>query len=860
MQWLGETWRKLLALVRRRQLDRDLEVEMRFHLDMKARDNRETGMSAEQARYAAQRRFGNATLLKEESREMWGWGSVERLGQDLRYAVRALRKNLASTAVALLTLAIGIAANTVIFTVVHAVLLAPLPYREPDRLAILFGSARGGNRIMMSAPDAADLHDQSALFEDIAVAGYSSADLAGSGEPERVIGGRITANLFSVLGIKPVLGRGFEPLDDRAGAPPVVILSHTLWQRRFGGDPATIGRAAALGKQSRIIVGVMPAGFHFPNEKTEFWYPMGADPVRVMRNARMFRVVGRLKPLANWEQARVEMKTLAAHLESAYPGSNKGWSVEVVPLTESVVGGVRSALFILLGAVGMVLLVACANVANLLLSRGVQRKQEMAVRAALGAGRRRLVRLLFVESLVLAVLGGALGVGVAAWGVHVLAPLYPPTLPRTGEIRLNLPVLAFTTLLSLGTALLIGLLPALRISRTDLNAVLKAGVQSRGLRTGRARGALVVAQVAMAMVLLTCAGLLVRSFLLRTRVSGFDPSNVLTVDLPELPSARLSAVLERVRAIPGVTAAGSGTSFPYSPAMSTEVEIADRTKGTVRAHEYFDIVTPGYFRALRIPLRKGREIDGHDTASAAAVAVINEAMARRYFPGEDPIGKEIRFHQAVRTIVGLVGDSPPFGLDRETQPAMYLPFLQDPSQPNRLAVRTAIPPHDLAASIRATIRELEPKAPIVNMATVEDDLSRMVASPRFYMLLLGLFASLALALAVLGVYGVVSFAVTLRTHEIGVRMALGANGGNLLRAVMWQGTALAAVGAAIGGAAALGATRLLTSTSLLFRVKPTDPLTFVVVPAVLLASALAACWLPARRATKVDPAVALRYE
>ncbi len=781
--------------------------------------------------------------------------------QDIRYAIRLLGKNPAFTLVALLTLAVGIGANTVIFTVVHAVLLAPLPYREPDRLvSVLARKPRWTTS--MSAPDVADMRAQGAAFEDIALAGYNSADFQGADGPERIIGSRVTANLFSLLGVSPVAGRGFEPADDRPGAPPVILLSYPLWQRRFGGDPAVIGKAIAAGKDiSRTVVGVTPPWFQFPNDRAQYWIPLAGDRTLAMRDRHAFTAVARVKRGVPVDQARAEVKTIASRLEKAYPDTNAGWSADVAPLADYIVGGVRSALLILFGAVAMVLLVACANVANLILSRGAQRQQEMAVRAALGAGRRRLVRLLFAESLLLAVLGGALGMTLAVWGVRALVPLYPSGLPRSAEIRLNAPVLAFTMLLSLGAAVLVGLAPALRTSRADLNAALKSGAKARGGRTSRLRAVLVVAQVALAMVLLTGAGLLVKSFLLRTRVSGFDPANVLTVQLPDLPEARVAAILERIRALPGVTAAGATTSFSYVQMMSIAVEIAGRPESGEKASWMFEVVTADYFRALELPVRQGRAIEARDGPAAPLVAVISEAMARRRFPGEDPLGKQIRLGNSGqwRTIVGVVADVR-YGTDSPSQGAMYLPYLQWDYAPDTIAVRASVPPRDIAPAVRSVIRSMEPNAPIIRVETMRENLAGMVASPRFYTLMLGIFAATALALAALGVYGVVSFAVSLRTHEIGVRMALGATGRDVLQAVMRQGVILAAAGAAIGAAASLATTRLLLSTSLLFHVKPVDPLTFACVPAVLLAAALAACWVPARRATKVDPAEALRYE
>jgi len=491
----------------------------------------------------------------------------------------------------------------------------------------------------------------------------------------------------------------------------------------------------------------------------------------------------------------------------------------------------------------------------------------MAVRAALGAGRRRLVRLLLVESLLLSLAGGALGGLLAVWGVYALTPFYPPQMPRVAEIQIDKTVMAFTGLVSLATAVVVGLFPALRVSHTDLNAALKAGARTRGPRTGRARAALVIAQVALAMVLLACSGVLIRSFLLRTRVNGFRPDDVLIVELPQLAQGHLPAVLDRIRSIPGVESAGATTSFAYTRMMGIEVKVTG-AKADQAISATVEIVTSGYFQTLRIALRKGRTIDAGDFSGRSPVAVVNEALARRYFAGAELLGRQIvlatRPKETLAPIVGVVGDVPMFASEREAEPALYLPY--QPSgfvanfEPDSIAVRTSGRPERLVGAVRSVIRTMEPRTPIVRMQTMRADLARMVASEWFYTVMLGLFAGMGLLLAVLGVYGVVSFAVSLRTHEIGVRMALGASYGDVAREVLREGLLLAGGGAAIGTVASLAATRVLISTNLLFGVKPRDPLTFALVPAVLLTAAVVASWGPARRATKVDPVVALRYE
>jgi putative ABC transport system permease protein len=795
--------------------------------------------------------------------------------KDIRYAIQMLAKSPALTAIVVTALALGIGANTAIFSVVHTVLLRPLSYRDPGRLVVIHetNEKRGRTRGPVSPADFMDWRDQTTVFEQIAAMGYGRGIYREADEPEEVEGSRVTASFFPLLGVEPLLGRTIEPEDDNPDSQPVIVVSHRFWQTHLASDPNAIGKPLRLDARIYTLIGVMPPRFHFPSEETEFWSPLGLTSRSYVSKRGWFilRAIGRLKQSATLEQAQSELDTIAARLRQEYPKSHRNKGVWIVPLHEEIVGEVRTTVLILFGAVGCVLLIACANVANLLLARASERRKEIAMRIALGASRVRIVRHLLTESLLVAILGGALGLLLAFWAVDAVVVFNPINLPRVDEIGINSTVLAFTFLLCIVTVVLFGLSPALQSSRPDLNEVLKEGAGTQlasGLRGSRSRNVLVVSQIGLAVVLLIGAGLLIKSFWLRVNVDlGFRPENMLTVQLPGYASKSLSPLLDRIRRLPGVASAAAATAFPHKrPGESGSFDIEGRPnrepKQEMTGGAGLIVVTPEYFETTRIALRKGRFIREGDGAGAPQVAVINETLARRYFPGENPIGERIRSFGATnpwRQIVGVVGNVKGFGVDGDPMPTIYASYQQQYwGNPVYLVVRTALPPHSLAVPVRKEIRGYAKHMPITKISTEEDLLSDSVALPRFYMLLLGGFALLALILAVIGIYGVINYSVARRTHEIGIRIALGAERGDVLAMVMKQASALTIVGLIIGAAGAFAVTRVLSS--LLFRVTPTDEITFVSAAILLMAVALLASYIPARRATKVDPIVALRHE
>ena len=884
MKWLNLVRARLRGLLRREAVLQDIDEELRSHVEMETHANIGRGMTPDEARLAALRSFGDLGRARELVYEVRGGGMLEMLWQDLRYGARMLVKQPGFTSIAVLTLGLGIGANTAIFSVVNAVLLRPLPFEQPDRLVMVWQTnmQTGSLQDPASFLNLVDWQQQNQVFEQIAAFMPRGISLTDIDEPEQLPGSFVSANLFPALGVTPTLGRTFLPDEDRPGGGRDVILSHGLWQRRFGGDPDIIGKALTLNGASHTVVGVMPADFQFPIPgqfpipPTQLWVPLAIDPGQENRGDRSLFAVGRLKSGVTAGQAQAEMTLIARRLEQQYPDANTGSGVKVVPLHEQVVGRLRPALLVLLGAVGFVLLIACANVASLLLSRAAARQKEIAIRAALGAGRLRLVRQLLTETVLLTLMGGTLVLLLAYVGMDSLKAGLPPNLPRADEISIDRQVLGFSFVVSLFTGLVFGLVPAWQASRPDLNEVLKegGGKGAGGQGRSRARNVLTVAEVAAAFVLLVGAGLLIKSFYRLQQVNlGFNPERALSVPLALTTvryrdgGARLAfveQVAQRLKGLPGVQAVGGVTTLPLSSNYSTGTfavegrppDPGESNIANVRA------ATPDYFRAMEIPLIGGRAFTEEDTFQAPAVTVINETLARRYWPGENPIGKRIispaRADGTLTTVVGMVGDVRNDGLDDEPKPELYFPYAQNRQTHLAIVVRTANYPAGLMAAVRREVWAVDKNLPLANLSTLEQLLDKTIAQRRFNLLLLGMFAGVALVLAAVGIYGVMSYAVTQRTHEIGVRMALGAQTSNVLRMVVGQGIRLALVGIAIGLGAALALTRLMAS--LLYEVSATDPLTFAVIALMLAAVALVACYVPARRATRVDPMLALRYE
>ncbi len=807
---------------------------------------------------------------------------MDDLWQDLRHSLRVLRRAPGFSAVVVSVLALGIGANTAIFSVVNAVLLRPLPYRDADRLVLLRETLK--DRFAgVTVPNFVDWREQNQVFAEIAARERATFTLTGRGDAERVPGVRVTHSYFPMIGVAPLHGRLLLPEDDVAGAAPVAMLGEGLWRRRFGGDKDAVGRRIDLDGRSHILVGVLPAGFEIPGGAEELWVPLalGPEDLRATGSHRL-SAIARLKPGLGLARAAEDMKGIARRLESVRPHSNQGWSVDVGPLHERLVENARPSVLLLSAAVGLVVLVACANVANLLLARAARRQREIAVRAAIGASRARLLRQLLAESLLLALLGGAAGLLAAFWGTDLLLLLLPGGIPRLSEVRLDGAVLGFTLLLSLVTGALFGLAPAFHASKATVRDSLKEG--SRGAGTGRAserlRGALMVSEIALALLLLAGAGLLGRSFLrLQAVAPGFLTDDLLALQMA-LPASRYAdgrqvcafydQVLEKAAALPGVAAVAATSHLPIGSggfSLSVFAEGAPARPSSDVPTAFYRAVTPNYFQALGIRIARGRAFDARDRAGAPRVAIVNATMARLLWK-DDPIGKRFTLdddEKAPLEVVGVVSDVRHFGLDNEPRPELHIPYLQAPeifwrwnNRSLTVVMRGSVESASLAPAVRAAVGALDNDLPVYNVRTMEAVIAASVAARRASLLLVSVFACVALLLASVGLYGVVSYSVSQRTHEFGVRMALGAGEADLLRLVLGRGVKLAAAGLLLGLAGALALSRLLST--MVFGISARDPLTLAAVGALLLFVALLASYLPARRAARVDPVTALRYE
>jgi predicted permease len=797
---------------------------------------------------------------------------MEQFWRDIRYAVRTLTSQPTFALTAILTLALGIGANTAIFSVVNSVLLRPLPFPEPDQLVYVWGRYPDFGRTSTSAPDYRDWREGVAAFRDLAAANDASFNLTGSGEPEQVRGSRVTANFFDALGVQPVLGRTFAEGEDREGATEVAVIGHDLWNRRFAADPGLLGRSVMINDQPYTVIGVMPAGFRVGSE-LELWIPIDLSNPGYPRRGEFLTLVGRLAPEATIAQAQSQLDIVVRRLAEQYPETNASIQGEVVSMQTDLVSEARPALLIFSGAVALVLLIACANVANLLLARASARQREVAVRLALGAGQGRLLRQLLTESVLLSVLGAGAGLLLAAWALDALQASGTTFVPRLAEIGIDWTVAAFALALAVGTGLLFGLAPALRLIRAgSLQDSLKDGARGGTAGGTRFRNALVLGEAALAIMLLAGAGLLIRSFVRLNQVDmGFDPRGVLTYELI-LPTARypdqaalvpvIDRIAEQMRAIPGVEAVSVSSDLPLEATSYLTFDLEGRVEtdegnGDVQPFR----VTPGHFDVLRIPLRKGRLLQESDAASATPVAVVNEELVRRFLDGKDPIGRRILVSDGsdeAAMIVGVVGNVAQEEVSAAPYAQVYQPMAQGPTRGVRVAVRTAGNPMGFANQARAALASVDPQLPLTKLQTMEDRLSGSLTQPRVSMAVLVLFALLALVLAAIGIYGVLSYAIARRTREIGIRIALGAQPGDVRRLVIGEGMRPVLAGVALGVAGALALTRLMRA--LLYGVSPSDPVTLGAVALLLTTVALLAAWLPARRATRVDALEALRAE
>ncbi|MGA2117834.1 MAG: ABC transporter permease [Bryobacteraceae bacterium] len=868
-------------LFRRRAAERELAREIASHLALIEEDFARRGMPPVEAKLAARRAYGGVEQAKELHRDARSFAWVEQRLQDLRYGARNLLRTPGFAAVAVVALALGIGANTAIFGVVNAVVLRPLAYRDADRLVtILHGGAAP-----VGPANYIDWREQSRSFETMAAAEYWSANLTSGDPPERLIGLRLTQNLLPMLGVGPLLGRWFAAGEDQAGSDHEAILSYRLWQRRFGGDRGAVGKPVTLNAESYTVVGVMPAEFKFAPfwaTRAELWTPLAFGDRIYRRGGNSLRIFARLKPGVSVVQAQADMAAVTARLERQYPGTNR--DVVVTPLKENVVGKVKTPLLMLVGAVGFVLLIACANVAHMLLARTSDRQKEIALRTALGASRARVICQFLTENLLLAALGAAAGLALAWWGTKALVALSPAYIPRVEMVGIDTRALLFLLAVTAFTAVVFGLAPAMHASVGNLSGALKEGGRgdSEGARRSRLRGVLVASEFALAFVLLIGAGLMVRSFFALSAVDpGFNPHNVLSMVVSVAGSKEAPApareifyrqLLEKVRALPGVVSAGGINHLPLAGDVwgwPFAIEGRPKPRPGDEPGAVYRIAMPGYFETMRLPLLRGRAIAPSDDAGAAGVVVINERAAREYWPGEDPVGKRIAFHYDARnpptwlTIIGVAVNARQGDWAYKPDPEVYLAALQnreflEKAEYLTLVVRTAGNPADMAPAVRRTVWSFDRNLPISEVLTMDRVVADATAQPRFETLLLGIFAAVALLLAAVGIYGVMNYSVSRRTREIGIRISLGATRPEVLRMVMRQGMLQVLTGMAAGVAGSLLLSHLMAG--MLYGVRPSDPATFATVAVVLGLAALAATSLPARKATRIEPMAALRSE
>jgi putative ABC transport system permease protein len=874
------------GLFRRSRVERDMDEELNSHVRNRTDDLVRAGMLPGDAERRARLEFGGYQKFKEECREAVGVHFLETLVQDARFAVRVLRKSPGFATISILTLALGIGANTAIFSVVYAILLKPLPYRHAEQLFNVSQRESRDESVKtgFSYQNFSDLSDQNQVFSGVAGAQEHELTLTGHGEPQVISTSVVTSDFFYVFDQKPVLGRVFIPEDGKTGAPAVVILSEGLWKSLFKGDSAVIGRAVDLDKRSFTVVGVVPAGFRFPllSKSEQIWIPLAQDPLfgnwMARRGGHWLQVTGRLKPGVTMGQAQAELRALSVRFAENFPATNNGWEISMVPLQQMIVGDVKSALLVLLGAVGLVLLIACANIANLLLARATSRAKEIALRTTLGANHARIIRQLLSETAVLSLLGGVAGIFLAYAGVRGLGSFLPSTLPQVNDIRVDHFVLGFAFLLSAFASAAVGLVPAIYMANSSLQTSLREGGDRSGHGSGgrRARSLLAAVEIALAMVLLVTAGLLIRSFSSLTAVNpGFQVENIVKADI-SLPRAQYTTpqqwtafaenLLTGIKTQPGLRDAAIAIPMPLADGrVNLAFDIEGRppvSAGSSRTADYVS-ASPDYFSVMSIPLMRGRLFDQRDIFSSPRVTLINRAMARLYFPNENPVGKRLVFGfppdgDAPREIVGIVGDVRDVSLGDDPGPMMYVPYAQAPFPGAGMVVKSNLSAANVTAAIHQEVARIDKDLPVGDVAQMSSVVEESVAQPRFRTMLLALFAAMALVLAGLGIFGVISYSVSCRSREIGIRVALGASRQTILRMVLKETFFIAATGLAFGVPCTLAASRLLGH--MLFNVSPNDPLTLIAVALTLVLIAVLAGYIPARRAMRTDPMIALRHE